>query len=191
MVHLPKGLTKGRCNMSDIGVWDQTYPVSEAERGKFIPLDINQITTLGYPATGRGKFALLTYNVNNVSGGGGISSNVAITNIPLPVTTTTVISTLEITPNTLIVAGGANNLFGTTPTTITFSPAVNYVEVYNNSNNTAFLLLSSSATTNSLTAQGMPLFKNSFYSISRIITAVTLNALASGSDIRIFGHYKV
>ena len=91
--------------MSDIGVWQQGYAPAECERGKFIALDNAVLTTLGYPTTGgRGKYALLTYNVNGVTSGN-----------------TSSIVKLQ-APDTTVLAGGANNLFSTTPTTITFTP---------------------------------------------------------------------
>ena len=37
------------------------YPPSEAEDGKFVALDVNDLVTLGYPLTGRGKYAILTH----------------------------------------------------------------------------------------------------------------------------------
>lgn len=166
--------------MSDPTVnWLESYSPGEAERGKFIPIDTASLATLGYPASGRGKFALLTYTIN-ASGSGG-SSSVSVTNT---------LTTQIIQPDSMVLAGGANSLFGVAPATINFAPPINMIEIYNNSANTAYVLISGSVSFNTLTAQGIPILKASYYSLERQIASITLAADAPSSDIRIYGHYK-
>lgn len=64
---------------------NKVYAPAEAERGKFLDVTDDMISTLGYTPTGRGKYAVLTYNTNpniiNLSG-----TTIAITE-PLTVET--------------------------------------------------------------------------------------------------------
>ena len=56
---------------------DVRYRTAEAERGKFFEVDEDYLTSLGYPLTGQGKYAMLTYSINGAtSGGGGGSTDV-------------------------------------------------------------------------------------------------------------------
>lgn len=43
----------------------EPYRTAVAERGKFWKVDDDYLTTLGYPASGEGKYATLTYQVNS------------------------------------------------------------------------------------------------------------------------------
>jgi hypothetical protein len=43
---------------------DQQYRTAIAERGKFFPVDNDYLSTLQYPLSGAGKYAVLTYQVN-------------------------------------------------------------------------------------------------------------------------------
>ena len=43
----------------------ELYVVSQADRSKFIPLTTEYLSSLGYPISGQGKAAVLTYQVNN------------------------------------------------------------------------------------------------------------------------------
>lgn len=64
--------------------FNRTYPIAEAERGKFVPLTVSDLSTLGMTVTGsRGRYALLTLDVGAPNGsqefgltmsGGGISA---------------------------------------------------------------------------------------------------------------------
>ncbi len=58
--------------MSNV-LWNVQYAPSQAEDGKFVAVD--NTTLLNYPATGWGKFALLTYAVNNISSTSWISTS--------------------------------------------------------------------------------------------------------------------
>ncbi len=44
---------------------DQEYRTAVAERGKFWPVDTDYLTSIGYPLTGEGKYATLTYQINS------------------------------------------------------------------------------------------------------------------------------
>lgn len=44
---------------------DKQYRTAIAERGKFWPVDEDYLTSIGYPASGEGKYATLTYQVNS------------------------------------------------------------------------------------------------------------------------------
>ena len=43
---------------------DVPYRTAIAERGKFFPVDTDYLSSIGYPASGEGKYAVLTYAVN-------------------------------------------------------------------------------------------------------------------------------
>lgn len=53
---------------------NQQYRSAIAERGKFWPVDDAYLNSIGYPASGDGKYAILTYSINSsstsTSGGG-------------------------------------------------------------------------------------------------------------------------
>lgn len=54
--------------MSDPFNWDQSYPVAEAERGKFVRISSQQLSALGVELSAtRGRYALLTCSVGTVS----------------------------------------------------------------------------------------------------------------------------
>jgi hypothetical protein len=48
-------------------ITDASYITAQAERGKFWQLDPTYLSSLGYPASGAGKYAVLTYNVNPIT----------------------------------------------------------------------------------------------------------------------------
>jgi hypothetical protein len=58
--------------MADV-IWDQAYPIAEAERSKFVPIDTSTLTN--YPSSGRGKHAVITYNMGSDPGAPGASSS--------------------------------------------------------------------------------------------------------------------
>jgi len=59
-----------RRNMATIKL-DEEYVVAQADRSKFVPIDRDYLTTLGYPLSGQGKCAVLTYDIGGGGGGGG------------------------------------------------------------------------------------------------------------------------
>jgi len=46
---------------------EERYRTAPAERGKFWEVDDDYLTSLGYPASGEGKYAILTYQINDSS----------------------------------------------------------------------------------------------------------------------------
>ena len=164
--------------MSINPVWGETYSISEAERGRFVPLDMS--TTTQYPTSGRGKFALLTYDVGTnstaISSSGGISTAV------------TVISTAPTLVNTT--QNYSNNTFTTVVSTITFNPIIQNIEIFNKSGNYAYISWNAIGFS-ALTSTGLPIPNGSYYNLDRSISAMYIGAEGANSDIRIFGHYKV
>jgi len=149
-------------------LWNQSYSPAEAERSKFIPLDTSTISS--YPLSGRGKNAVLTYQVGSESG----STSAAPTYITPVLSNLTEIKSIVLSNYTV--------------TSINFNPVIQTIELYNNGSNICYFAYET-LTLNNLTAVGMPLGSECFYSIDRTITTFCIGSL-SGSDVRIFGHYK-
>ena len=148
--------------------WAQGFGPSEATRGSWTPLDMSTITE--YPSSGRGKFAMLTYQVGSET-----TSPSAASFIDTAIANTTYIA------STIYYGGSATVLIP--PTNL------KYLEIYNNSSNNCYLL-PLSTTYSVCSAQGMIISQYAFYSISRTIPAITI-ALEVGksADLRIIGHY--
>lgn len=156
--------------MSDILI-GSAYTPAEAERGKFTVIDDTYLQTLGYPTSGTkyGRYAVLTYNV----GGGATPSN--------PV---------------FVVQSGTNAItvstvsFSNSLSTITFSPAIAFLEIYNgDSSNKAYITFESSVTTvATLTARGLPINAQGYYSIEKSVSQIKVGSNTSISDFRVFGH---
>jgi hypothetical protein len=72
---------------------------------------------------------------------------------------------------------------------VNFSPAINLIELYNNSQNKIYFSYDVSTTFEDLTSKGMILAEDSYYSIEKNISNIVLGS-ASASDIRIFGHRR-
>lgn len=147
------------------------YPPSQAEDGKFVAISPTDLQTLSYPATGTGRYAILTYVV------GGNTSSGSTTAAPLYISTLNP-SRIEIQSVTV----------GSAATIVTWVNTIKSVEIYNNSSNTAYLLLSTT-TFNNLTAKGLIIPAASFYNYDAQITTMTIGATAAGTDLRIIGHY--
>jgi hypothetical protein len=160
--------------MSNINeIWNQPYAISEAEDGKFIPLDTSSLSSLGYPSSGEGKFAILTYNVN--------PDNTIISGAVIQIDTLSVNTTIE-SPITL----STNSM-----STINFSPTVKLLEIFNNdSNNTVYVGFNTYTSLSSLSAIGLPIKAQTLYSIERITPNVTIGSI-NGANVRVFGHYNV
>ena len=153
------------------------YATAEAERGKFVALDMSTVSD--YPSSGNGRFALLTYNVNTV-----------------PVTFTGIISTDSLFVedvkikqcNTSI--NVSNAFFTSGVSAISCSPTWRELEIFNNSNDTAYLMfyspVSGFATLSSI---GLIIPSNSFYQIQRDVDNVYIGTDGFSSDLRIIGHY--
>ena len=147
--------------------FDRTFAPAEAERGKFAPIDMS---TLSPAYTGRGRYAVLTYQVNStpISLSGDISVAESIPD-------TTLYESIEIPSATPIA-------------TINFSPDITLLEIYNNDNMEPIYL---SFNNNNVSAAGLPVTAGSFYSIDRIIPTIYIsNPSNTNVDVRIIGHYK-
>lgn len=138
-----------------------------AEDGKFVPIDATTLSTLGYPASGgMGRFAILTYNVGAAGTVGGTGT----------------------ANNTVIYSGTYSN--SATVITAPSAAPFSYLEVYNNSGDNAYVMVSATSY-NSLTSQGIVLLPASFYSISRVINAFTIGTAVSTVNLRVIAHNRV
>jgi hypothetical protein len=156
--------------------WDQAYCPSTAENGKFVPVDMSTIA--GYPSTytdsdgltgvkTSGRYALLTYNIGTDTGSTILSGG-------LPNSTTELVSTFS-----------AN-----TSSVVTFNPAITLMEISNRSSGSIYISYANPVTSfATLTANGLEISQNAFYSIERTVTSVSVGSVAGGKVI-IFGHYK-
>ena len=153
------------------------YSPSQSEDAKFVVL--NSSTLPNYPSTytnsytgsaipTSGRVAILTYNVGSDNSGTVLSGG-------LPNTTTENLLTFS------------TNSSGT----IDFTPAVTLMEVSNRSAGSIYLTYATPPTTDfvTLTAAGLVIAKDAFYSIERTITSVTIGSVAGGNVV-VFGHYK-
>lgn len=155
--------------MSIDPVWGQTYAPAEAERGKFIAIDSATLTSLGYPASGRGKYALLTYNIGAASG-----SSAGTATVP----NTTIYAT-----NGAILSNGVSSY--------NFGATVQTVEIFNmDSANTVYLSFNSTVAS-TISSVGLPIIAEGYYSIDRECQQVNIgNPNATSSDVRVIGHYR-
>ena len=157
--------------------FSKAFSPSLAESGKFVALDSSTIPN--YPSTytnsdgltgipTMGRVALLTYSIGGDTSGTILSGG-------LPNNTTEILSTFS-----------AN-----TSGTISFNPAVTLMEISNRSAGSIYLTYANPPTTNfaTLTANGLVIAKDAFYSIERTVTSITIGSVAGGNVV-IFGHYK-
>jgi len=146
--------------------FNESYPSAEAERGKFVPIDISTLS--GYPSGGRGKYAVLVYNVGTATGSGGTTQTQA--------------------------AGGpgAGQNSGTITqavSTFTFSPAVQQIELQNVAGSNAWFLVNNvPSDAGTLSSTGLLLTFSSYYTLEKQVTSVSLYSELT-SDVRIIGHY--
>lgn len=157
-------------------LWGDSFAPAQAERGKFVPVDTSTITSLGYPATGAGKFALLTYALNPTTISlSGASLSLSLTSVAISVGNTTQLSSVT--------------LVSAVPQVINFTPMVNTVEILNNNSTKTVYLLWGSTTISVLTSQGMVLGGGAYYAIDRATTQLTLGSIEDNINVRVFGHY--
>ena len=172
-------------------VWNETYSPAEGERGKFVALDMSTISS--YPSSGNGKYALLTYGVN--------ASPITLTDVVSatfigPITLTGIISTDAVyiedvklkQCNTSINVSDA--YFTSAVSAISFNPPLRELEIFNNSNDNAYLMFySPSSNFSVLSSIGLIIPSNSFYQIQRDVDNVYIGTDGFSSDLRIIGHY--
>ena len=152
-------------NMAITPDFSQGYPTAEAERGKFVVLDPSTIT--GLPSGSRGKYAVLTYNVNGSGSNGG-----SVVEIAQP-------SNIEIKSQSI----------NTTREVISFAQSVRRIEIFNtNPQSTIYVSLNPDLTTDfdTLTSIGMPIER--YYSTDFQTDKIAIGATES-SDVRIIGHF--
>jgi hypothetical protein len=137
------------------------YAPAEAERGKFVVIDSSTLT--GLPSSSRGRYALLTYDIN----------------------ATSATNTVNLLPNTTL--ENVLTLTNASSSTLIFSPPVVDFEVF--SGNESIYLSFNATTYNDLTAKGLPIQSNSYYSMKREISRVSIGTLSS-CEVRTFGHYR-
>jgi hypothetical protein len=182
--------------------FSQGYAPAQSENGKFVVIDSSTITNL--PSTSQGRYAVLTYQVGTATTSpGASSSNPTYVNVVNPVTLNGVISadlieienvnisstvsSIELLPNYVVASALSisNNI-----SSIIFSPNIIMFEIFNyDPINTVFLSFSNITQVAILTARGMPILGESYYSISKNISQVVVGSDKT-ADVRIFGHYR-
>lgn len=141
---------------------NQTFAPAEAERGKFAPIEMS---TLSPEYSGRGRYAVLTYQINPVSLSGDINLD--------PLVDSSIYESISVNPESTA--------------DITFSTTVRLLEVYNNSTTDPIYL---SFNNIDITENGLPIAPEAFYSIERQVGTFYLeNPSNNNIDVRIIGHY--
>jgi len=148
--------------------WYQTYPIAEAERGKFSPIDLS---TLSPAYSGRGRYAVLTYSIGNEPGSISAANYVIQVN---PNTTYNMSSTVA-----------AHDLY-----TVTFPTPVNHLEIYTNEGEVYLTLNDGTTTYEEVTATGIPIESGIYYTNNYETAEIKLAATVE-ADVRIFGSYRV
>jgi len=145
-------------------IFNQAYAPSQAEDGKFVPINAADLTSLGYPASGFGKFAMLVYNVN----GAGVTTAPA----------TSSAASIDILSQRL------------TAQAVTFNATTNYnaVELFNNSAADTIYVVASTTTLAGTTALGIPVLKQTGYRLEATIPAFTVATIGSDVDVRIVAY---
>lgn len=169
--------------MSNEIVLSNPYPCAEAERGKFATLNQNWLTANGYPAvsgtsqSARGRYAVLTYQVNN----------------EVTVASGTALPVEFILPNAIFVTSipvSASTAYHiTAPVGIT--PRI--IEVKNTSSSkTMYFLISDAAAVSysDIAFYGLPIEAYGFYSVETAATSFWVGASSDISSVRVYGHYK-
>jgi uncharacterized Zn-finger protein len=157
--------------MSDI-VMNRAYTPAEAERGKFAVVNPDLLTSMGL-ASSYGRYAVLTYNVGNSTSTPGASS-------------TNPVYVVQTGTNTVSVCTLS---FSNSLSTISFDPPAVFLEIYNNdSSNKLYISYETLSTVTSLTARGLPVNAQGYYSIEKTVNNLVIGSNISVSDARVFGH---
>ena len=154
-------------------VLNQRFAPAEAVRGDHAPINMTSMT--GYvtgdsEGVSRGRYAVLTYQVGSET-----TSASSANFVDVAVANTTYIA--------------STTYYGGSATVLTPPANLKYLEIYNNSTKSCYVL-PQSTTYNTVSTQGMIIGQYTFYSLSRTIPAITI-ALDPGNsaDLRILGHY--
>ena len=153
-------------------VMSQAYTPAEAERGKFAVVDPSTLNSMGLTGS-YGRYAVLTYNIGTNSTNPGASVN-----NPL-----------------FVVQTGTNSVcvstvsFNNNISSITFAPPAVFLEIFNNdSADKLYISYETLSTVASLTARGLPINAQGYYSIEKVVSRLTIGSNLAVSDARVFGH---
>jgi hypothetical protein len=180
----------------------QGYAPQQSENGKFVVIDSS--TIVGLPSASQGRYAVLTYNIGLDSAAPGASgTNPLYVNVTNPVSIngtisadlieienvniSTTVSSIELLPIYVLASAlsFSNNL-----STVSFNPTIQMFEIFNyDSSNTIFMSFSNITQLATLTAQGLPILPNAYYSIDKNVSQVVVGTNKS-ADVRVFGHYR-
>ncbi len=149
------------------------FACAEAERGKFTVLTSEELQRFGMTmqtlSASRGRYALLTYQVNSPT----LSGATVETQVP---------NENEV------------HSFISSPATVyplVFVNRSSLIEIYNKSTNNIYLYYSAT-TAQAITANGMVVEPGTYYSIERETSGIWLVSDGStDSDIRVFNHYTI
>jgi len=188
------------------------FSPSEATRGQFVPIDSSSLvsyTTGDSTGLARGRYAELTYIIGsepgalNISLSGGtvilpvstvnINEPLRVENEPgdrLDVTIQEPLSTIRVFVDTTVY--NPLMMAPTSVSAVNFANNVTLLEVFNNDNTLPIYVGFNSVAIETLSAQGLPIVAESFYSIDRDTSTVYIgNADPLLSvDVRVVGHYK-
>lgn len=156
--------------------WDKGYPVAEAERGKFVPIDTSTIND--YPSGGRGKYAQLSYIVGGNIEVDGIELGDVDIDVEDFTPTNTVYANVTVPANDSI--------------KVEFSSTARTVELFNNNDSTTVFVHFNSSTLATITSEGLPLQPEAFYSVDRHTNTFYIGNPDTNEsvDVRVIGHYK-
>lgn len=181
----------------------QRYADAEAERGKFVPLDMSSLS----PAySGRGRYAILTHIVGSESGAIQLSLSgatiqaasavyvtndvLAVSTVNSPTVTVGTVSSVSLLPNTVVVK--SETILANASSDIAFGVTTKLIEIWNNDTaNAIYLDYNLGTSFANVTAMGMKIEAESYYSAEVEATDIVLaNPNASATDVRVFGHYR-
>jgi hypothetical protein len=146
--------------------FNETFAPAEAERGKFVPLTKDELTTLGQTVTGaRGRYALLTYQI-------------PVSGQAVPTTSPNSIESKQIeTVSNAISSTSFDN-----------PASMHYIEVQNNSASTIYVT-HSETTYPILSAIGILVAGGGLYSANHA-GDLWIGSGTAGIDVRVIGHYS-
>jgi hypothetical protein len=168
--------------MADVK-FDERFSPAEATRGSWVPLDSSTIAG-GLPSGSRGRYAQLSYLVGSEPGA--LNLSLSGGDVILPVSS---VSVTEIVPDSTIYANVT--MAPLSISAISFFPTITLLEVFNTDSTSLVYLGYNDVPIESLSAQGLPILAETFYSNKREADTVYIcNVDASPIDVRVIGHYK-
>ena len=177
----------------------ERFSPAEATRGQYVPIDTSTLSD--YPISGsRGRYTQLNYIVGSEPGA--LSLALSGGNVILPVSAVNIEEPLQIenTPGQLFTVSQnlpdsvyveSVTLTANQIKQITFTTPIQIIELYNNSGSNDIYYLPYLTTSAVLSADGLPIKHNSYYSMDRSISTISIyNDSVTNSDVKILGHYK-